>query len=231
MDELIVLGSDSHTLDGCDRVALLGDQVIVQGKPEAVSYPAGSPLRVPSGRDAERDLGGCVPRGRPRTGAQAGGMLVSAPGLLELYRRAAGEAFRLECPRQEYAVPAESVQFRAFREGARCPSIPPSNSPCRSSARRWRGARALCGHTLWTSRSACTCGMRWPLTRRTLPPGSMSASLPGRGTGTSRACAMDFVLFDAEGAVVFMDYDADGRLTGTRYTDDPGGRRPRPQDP
>ena len=48
MDELIVLGSDSHTLDGCDRVALLGDQVIVQGKPVA-SYPAGSPLRVPSG--------------------------------------------------------------------------------------------------------------------------------------------------------------------------------------
>jgi hypothetical protein len=48
MDELIVLASDSHTLDGCDRVSLAGDQVIVQGKPVA-GYPAGSQLRVPEG--------------------------------------------------------------------------------------------------------------------------------------------------------------------------------------
>jgi hypothetical protein len=48
MDELVVLGDDSHTLDGCDRVTLLGDQVIVQGKPVA-GYPAGSALRVPPG--------------------------------------------------------------------------------------------------------------------------------------------------------------------------------------
>jgi hypothetical protein len=32
MKELVVLSSDSHTLDGCDRVMLSGDQVIVQGK-------------------------------------------------------------------------------------------------------------------------------------------------------------------------------------------------------
>ena len=44
--DLVVLASDSHTLDGCDRVVLHGDQVIVQGKPIA-RYPAGAPLRVP----------------------------------------------------------------------------------------------------------------------------------------------------------------------------------------
>jgi hypothetical protein len=32
MDELVVLSSDSHTIDGCDRVMLSGDHVIVQGK-------------------------------------------------------------------------------------------------------------------------------------------------------------------------------------------------------
>jgi hypothetical protein len=48
MDDLVVLGSDSHTLDGCDRVVLHGDQVIVQGKPIG-DYPAGSPLRLPEG--------------------------------------------------------------------------------------------------------------------------------------------------------------------------------------
>ena len=48
MADLVVLGDDSHTLDGCDRVVLHGDQVIVQGKPVA-GYPEGSPLRVPAG--------------------------------------------------------------------------------------------------------------------------------------------------------------------------------------
>jgi len=43
--DLVVLASGSHTANGCDRVALRGDQVIVQGKPPA--YPDGSPLRVP----------------------------------------------------------------------------------------------------------------------------------------------------------------------------------------
>ena len=33
--DLVVLSSDSHTLDGCDRVILDGDQVIVQGKPRS----------------------------------------------------------------------------------------------------------------------------------------------------------------------------------------------------
>jgi hypothetical protein len=46
--DLVVLASDSHTANGCDRVALLGDQVIIQGKPVA-GYPPGSPLRVPPG--------------------------------------------------------------------------------------------------------------------------------------------------------------------------------------
>jgi hypothetical protein len=46
--DLVVLASDSHTANGCDRVALLADQVIIQGKPIA-GYPSGAPLRVPPG--------------------------------------------------------------------------------------------------------------------------------------------------------------------------------------
>jgi hypothetical protein len=46
--DLVVLASDSHTLDGCDRVVLHGGQVIVQGKPIA-AYPEGAALRVPPG--------------------------------------------------------------------------------------------------------------------------------------------------------------------------------------
>ena len=45
MKDPIVLSSDSHTLDGCDRVILDGDRVIVQGKPGNRSdFPS---IRVP----------------------------------------------------------------------------------------------------------------------------------------------------------------------------------------
>ena len=45
MKELVVLSSESHTLDGCDRVMLDGDQVIIQGRP---GNPADiAPMRVP----------------------------------------------------------------------------------------------------------------------------------------------------------------------------------------
>jgi hypothetical protein len=45
MKDLVVLSSDSHTLDGCDRVMLDGDQVIVQGKPRSSADIR--PMRVP----------------------------------------------------------------------------------------------------------------------------------------------------------------------------------------
>jgi hypothetical protein len=45
MKDLVVLSSDSHTLDGCDRVILDGDQVIVQGKPRSAADI--QPMRVP----------------------------------------------------------------------------------------------------------------------------------------------------------------------------------------
>jgi len=45
MKDLVVLSSDSHTLDGCDRVILDGDQVIVQGKP--LNAADIRPMRVP----------------------------------------------------------------------------------------------------------------------------------------------------------------------------------------
>lgn len=46
--DLVVLASESHTLNGCDRVTLCDDQVIVQGKPVA-GYPEGARLSVPRG--------------------------------------------------------------------------------------------------------------------------------------------------------------------------------------
>jgi hypothetical protein len=46
--DLVVLASESHTMDGCDRVTLCGDQVIVQGKLMA-GYPEGARLGVPPG--------------------------------------------------------------------------------------------------------------------------------------------------------------------------------------
>jgi hypothetical protein len=71
MKELVVLSSDSHTLDGCDRVMLSGDQVIVQGKPgNRGDFPS---IRVPddevlstvsvrvfleAARELERRMGG-----------------------------------------------------------------------------------------------------------------------------------------------------------------------------
>ncbi len=46
MEDLVILFSESHTIDGCDRVMLAGDQVIVQGKP---GNPADFPsIRVPA---------------------------------------------------------------------------------------------------------------------------------------------------------------------------------------
>lgn len=48
MENMFVLASESHSTDGCDRVVLAGDQVIVQGKPRA-DYPEGTPIRVPAG--------------------------------------------------------------------------------------------------------------------------------------------------------------------------------------
>jgi hypothetical protein len=45
--DLVILSSDSHTLDGCDRVMLDGDVVVVQGKPGNPGEYRG--IRVPDG--------------------------------------------------------------------------------------------------------------------------------------------------------------------------------------
>lgn len=49
--ELVILFSGSQTLDGCDRVMLVGDEIIVQGKPAlgradlaSISVPADETL-------------------------------------------------------------------------------------------------------------------------------------------------------------------------------------------
>jgi hypothetical protein len=45
--DVVVLASDSHTLDGCDRVVLADDRILVQGTP--ATYPETAPLQVPAG--------------------------------------------------------------------------------------------------------------------------------------------------------------------------------------
>jgi hypothetical protein len=69
--ELVVLFSNSQTLDGCDRVFLVGDEVITQGKRthgradlSAISVPPDETLNVISvrsflaaARELERRLG------------------------------------------------------------------------------------------------------------------------------------------------------------------------------
>jgi len=64
--EPVILSSESNTLDGCDRVFLAGDRVIVQGAPVlgdvdfvSVSVPAGETLTAVSAQiflDAAREL-------------------------------------------------------------------------------------------------------------------------------------------------------------------------------
>lgn len=64
--ELVVLSSDSHGKDGCDRVILAGDRVVVQGVPvlghpdfASVSIPPGETLNAVSVRiflEAAREL-------------------------------------------------------------------------------------------------------------------------------------------------------------------------------
>lgn len=148
---------------------------------------------------------------------------MSAPGLLDLYRQATGEVFRLEA-RQAYAVPAESIQFRAFREGRPLPADPAVEQSMQIiRAAVARGARLVRAHVV------------------DLPLGlylryEMAAYAENIAAGEQVRVAVrawhpdltglheDFVLFDPGpkgAALVFMDYDADGRLTGTRYTDDP----------
>lgn len=69
--ELVVLFTDSHTLDGCDRVILAGDEVIVQGKPatgrsdlSSISVPPDEILNsisvrafIAAARELERRIG------------------------------------------------------------------------------------------------------------------------------------------------------------------------------
>jgi len=53
-DGLVILYSESQTLDGCDRVMLDGDQVVIQGKPRnradfpSVGVPDGETLNAVS---------------------------------------------------------------------------------------------------------------------------------------------------------------------------------------
>jgi hypothetical protein len=64
--QLVVLSSDSKTRNGCDRVILAGDRVVVQGAPvlghpdlESVSVPPGETLNAISVRvflEAAREL-------------------------------------------------------------------------------------------------------------------------------------------------------------------------------
>jgi hypothetical protein len=145
---------------------------------------------------------------------------MSAPGLLDLYQRATGEVFRLEA-RQEYAVPAESAQFRAFREGRPLPADPAVEQSMQIiRAAVARGARLVRAHVVDLPLGLY---LRYELAAyaENIAAGEQVRIGVRSWHPDLAPLRDDFVLFGAEGAVVLMDYDAQGRLTGTRYTDDP----------
>jgi hypothetical protein len=143
--------------------------------------------------------------------------------LLQMYSRITQEAFRLEA-QQRYAVPAESAQLRAFNEGRPMPSDPAVNRSMQvirtavASGARIRRVHvvdlpltAYLRYEMAAYRENIEAGEEVGIAVRTWHPDL--AGLTG-----------DFALFDQAGdhpAMVWMQYDAQGQLTGRVYSEDP----------
>jgi hypothetical protein len=143
--------------------------------------------------------------------------------LLAMYREATGEVFRLEAQR-EYAVPAESAQLQAFREGRPLPSDPAverSMEIVRTATAR--GARIYRAHIVDLPLGLY---LRYEMAAyaENIAAGEQ-VNIAVRAWHQDLECLRDdFVLFKPPAggaAVVWMDYDTAGHLTGTRYSNDP----------
>lgn len=143
--------------------------------------------------------------------------------LLALYRQATREVFRLEA-RQQYAVEAEAAQMRAFAEGRPLPYDPAvqrSMDIIRQATAA--GTRIYRVHVVDLP---LTPYLRYEMSayRENLAAGE-EVFIAARSWHHDLAwLTQDFVLFDpgtGRQAVVWMRYDADGRITGRDYSDDP----------
>lgn len=217
--DVVVLASDSHTLDGCDRVVLAGGPGPRPGDSRRLP---GDRAAAGAGRGgAYRDLGRGFPERRPRAAAAAGPAVTV--DLLAMYQQADTEVFRLEA-RQEYAVDAESAQMKAFAAGQPLPRDPAVQRSMDIIAQaRAVGTRVYRVHVV-----------DFPLTpyleyelaayQENLAAGEDVFIAARPGHPVLAGITEDFVLFDpgtARQAVVWMRYDAAGRIAGRELSRDP----------
>ncbi len=148
---------------------------------------------------------------------------MSDVALLGMYSRAAQEAFRLEA-QQRYAVPAEDEQFRAFTEGRPMPSDPHVNRSMQIiRTATAKGCRIRRVHVVDLP---LTVYLRYELAayRENINAGEEVGIAVRSWHPDLAGLTEDFVLFDSGSgrpAMVWMRSDAEGRLTGRDYSDDP----------
>jgi hypothetical protein len=143
--------------------------------------------------------------------------------ILALYNQASQEAFRLET-RQEYDVPAESAQFRAFMEGRPLPSDPRIDRSMQVG--RAVASRGVLLHRVHVLDLPLTTYLRYELAAysENIATGeavriAIRSWHPSLGELTE-----DFALFDpgsGHEAMVWMRYDPLGHLVDRDYSDDP----------
>ena len=144
-------------------------------------------------------------------------MSEAQPDLLALYGQAAQEAFRLET-RQVYAVPAESVQFRAFTEGQ---PLPPDPHVDRSmQVIRTAASAGVRIHRVHVVDLPLTVYLRYELAAyaENVAAGEDVRIAVRSWHPRLAELTEDFVLFDGQ-AMVWMRYDHQGRLTSRDYSD------------
>jgi hypothetical protein len=143
--------------------------------------------------------------------------------LLAMYRQATQEVFRLEA-RQQYAVEAESAQMKAFTEGLPLPAdaaVQRSMDVIRQA--KAAGTRIYRAHVIDLPLSLY---LRYEMAayRENLAAGEEIYIAVRASHGGLAGIGQDFVLFDpgtGHQAVVWMRYDAEGRITGRERSDDP----------
>jgi hypothetical protein len=142
--------------------------------------------------------------------------------LLGMYSRAAHEAFRLEA-QQQYAVPAEDAQFRAFTEGR---SLPPDPRVDRSmQIIRTAVARGCLIRRVHIVDLPLTVYLRYEMAayRENIDAGEEVGIAVRSWHPDLAELTEDFVLFDLGSehpAMVWMRYDEQGQLTGRDYSDE-----------
>jgi|SRR5215470_4652252 len=143
--------------------------------------------------------------------------------LLAMYRQATQEVFRLEA-QQRYTVKAELAQLEAFREGRPLPSDPAVNTSMEII--RTATAAGVRLHRVHVVELPLSLYVRYELAAyaENIAAGEQVGVAARSWHRDLAALDEDFVLFDPgtdHQAVVWIRYDAEGRLTSRDYSDDP----------